>query len=131
MEIQQCTSLPKPLLEYITDGCVRVNSQWRYVFVNRPAEKLMDKSREDLLGKTIMAIFPGFEQMQTYGMCLRASMEQTVMECTEYYAPTGTWTKICIFPLRDGFYFLLNDATPRKKNRRAAASFYVGAPGKN
>ena len=45
-------------LESITDGFVTINSAWRFTYVNPAAQRLLDSSAEDLLGRTIWEVFP-------------------------------------------------------------------------
>src|SRR5947209_15080857 len=46
------------VLESIEDGFVSLNSHWCFIYVNRAAESIFQKKREDLLGKNIWEVFP-------------------------------------------------------------------------
>src|SRR5690606_25971341 len=46
------------ILESITDAFVAVDREWRYTYVNGEAERLLRRSREELLGRTLWEAFP-------------------------------------------------------------------------
>lgn len=47
------------ILESITDVFFTLDHQWRFIFVNKEAEKYWLKRRDDLIGKNIWELFPG------------------------------------------------------------------------
>ncbi len=46
------------VLESIDDGFISLNSHWCFTYVNRVAESILQKKRQDLLGKKIWEVFP-------------------------------------------------------------------------
>jgi FOG: PAS/PAC domain len=46
------------IIESITDAFIAIDSQWRYTYVNATAEKLLSRSRADLLGRSIWEYSP-------------------------------------------------------------------------
>lgn len=51
-------------LESITDGFASFDKEWRYVYVNETATKLLERSREELIGRTIWEVFDESPQSQ-------------------------------------------------------------------
>ena len=49
-------------LDSMLEGCQIVGADWRYRFVNDTAAMQYQRSKEELLGRTMMACFPGIEK---------------------------------------------------------------------
>lgn len=103
-------------LESITDGFVTLDRDWRYVYVNAEAEKLLEKSREQLLGRSVWDIFPeSFER--TAGKELhRASAGRITVEFEDFNPVLNRWFSNKAYPCADGgisVYF--QDVTDRKQ----------------
>src|SRR4030095_3077310 len=102
-------------LESITDACVTFDRDWRYVFVNEKAAKLVGRKRTELLGRVVWTEFPSAvgtpEERE-----LRAAAAQRVGVEIEYFEPTlRRWFASRAYPTPDGgisVYF--RDVTVRK-----------------
>ena len=46
------------LLERLPDAFVSVDPHWQFTYINRQAEALLGKGREELLGRNVWDIFP-------------------------------------------------------------------------
>ena len=46
------------ILESITDAFISVDSQWQFTYLNQQAEALLGTTREALLGRNMLEIFP-------------------------------------------------------------------------
>lgn len=42
----------------MSDGFAMLDAQGRYVYVNREAERLLGRTREQLLGRAVLEVFP-------------------------------------------------------------------------
>ena len=45
-------------LESISDGLMTLDGDWRFTYVNREAERLLGRSRDDLLGRILWDLYP-------------------------------------------------------------------------
>jgi PAS domain S-box-containing protein len=111
------------LLASITDGLVVLNREWRYVYVNSAAERLLGMGRDELLGRVVWEVYPG-ELLGTTREreSRRAVRENTPVVLENYWIPTGRWLETSIYPCVDGFllaYF--RDITERKGAEEARA----------
>ena len=52
------TSAVNPILESITDAFYSLGEDWAFGYVNGVAEKLLQRTREDLIGKCIWDEYP-------------------------------------------------------------------------
>jgi hypothetical protein len=46
----------------LLEGCQIISRDWKYLFVNEPLLAHARKSWEDLLGRTMMEVYPGIEE---------------------------------------------------------------------
>ena len=46
------------ILDRVSDGCVALDKNWRYTYVNQQAASLFGKRAEDLIGRHIWTEFP-------------------------------------------------------------------------
>ena len=91
------------LLASITDGLVVLNREWRYVYVNSAAERLLGMGRDELLGRVVWEVYPG-ELLGTTREreSRRAVRENTPVVLENYWIPTGRWLETSIYPCEDG-----------------------------
>src|SRR5947207_10667401 len=59
-ELQEAVRKMTDILEKTSDGFFAVDRDWKFTFVNRQAEKLLDRHREDLIGKDFWVELPEF-----------------------------------------------------------------------
>jgi len=62
------------ILDDMLEGCQIIGYDWRYLYVNAAVVKHSRKSREKLLGHTMMEVYPGIE---------KTAMFATLRECME------------------------------------------------
>jgi PAS domain S-box-containing protein len=101
------------LIESIPDGFQAFSPDFRLTFMNRATESLLERSAEDLLGRTIWDQFPALgtdvEQLLRRVMLVRAPGF-----CETYYAPCGRWFSFHVNPFREGISVLIRDISERK-----------------
>lgn len=96
-------------LESITDAFVTVNKEWVFTYVNREAERLLQKSRIALLDQNAWMLFPNAENFkQQYEKSLR---EHTNIAFAEYYEPLGKWLEIRAYATEEGLAIYFRDVT--------------------
>lgn len=104
------------ILESISDAFYAVDREWRFTYINRKAEELWGRRREDLIGKVYPEMFPQIVGSASFNAHVRV-MEERVPIRHEVLSPIlHHWVDINIYPTADGglsVYF--HDATERKK----------------
>jgi PAS domain S-box-containing protein len=101
-EIRHLAEQLTTTLESITDALVTVDANWRFTYVNHEAERVLRRSRAELLGTDMWAQFPegkGSPFEAAYG---RALAEGRTVEIQEYYPPLETWLEIRAYPSSQG-----------------------------
>jgi PAS domain S-box-containing protein len=101
------------ILESMSDAFVALDSEWRYIYVNRAAERLARLRREDILGRTIEDLFPS-EGAKFEKVCRRAMDEGVTVQFENYFAPFDVWFEHTIYPSSGGVNVYARDITERK-----------------
>ncbi|MHC5765595.1 MAG: GAF domain-containing protein [Nostoc sp.] len=103
------------LLESITDGFFALDQKWQFTYINGQAERLLQKTHNELLGQNIWEVFP--EIIGTRFDCeyRRAILEQVSVEFEEFYLPQQQWLQVHAYPAKDGLSVYFQDVTERHK----------------
>ena len=108
------------IMESIPDGLVTLDEEWRYTFVNAPAERLLGRPRSELLGNCVWDEFPSVVGTEVERQLRRAAAEQVVCEFEGHHAGWGRWYENRAFPMPEGgiaVYF--RDITERRRAEAA------------
>ena len=103
------------ILESITDAFFAVDLDWRFTYVNREAERLLNRSRAALLGQSLWdkysdAIGSNFQQQYR-----RAVQDQVTVRFEDYYAPLDIWLDVRAYPSPGGLSVFFRDVSRRKR----------------
>jgi len=105
-------------LDSMLEGAQIIGPDWRYLYVNDALAVQGKQTKEALLGRTMMELYPGIEDTEVFA-ALRLCMEQRtpkVME-NEFDFPDGSkgWFDLIIQPVPEGIFILSGDITARKR----------------
>lgn len=103
------------ILESITDAFFALDRQWRITYVNKAAEPLLRKAREDLLGKNLWDEFPEAVGSTFYNEYHRVLLEQVPTQFEEYYPPFDAWFEVHAYPRADGVAVYFQDISARRR----------------
>ena len=101
-------------LESITDGFYLLDKDCRFVYLNAPAESMLQRRRQDLLGRSVWDEFP-----ETVGTQLEQEYRQAVQLQRKarfelFYEPLQTWFDIHAYPMEAGLAVYFHDITERR-----------------
>ena len=102
-------------MESVTDAIFILDRDWRFAYVNRQAELLMERTREDLLGRDIWDEFPaarGTEFQDAYERCLA---EQVTVRFEAVYGPLGKRFEVNAYPSSEGVVVYFRDVTEARR----------------
>lgn len=104
-------------LESMSDAFYLLDRDWRFVFLNAHAERLLRPSRHDLIGKALWAEFP-----RAIGTALEQGFRDAVAQrqphsLVYYDAPLEIWLDVSAYPVEDGLAVYFRDIS----RKRAAA----------
>ncbi|MDQ0271625.1 ATP-binding protein [Cytobacillus purgationiresistens] len=102
------------LLLNISDGCYYLNAKMEFMFVNKSAEAILEKSKEELLGFCIWDILPKYIETDIYKLYNHSYKNQqpaSFVITTEYANKT---LRIKVIPDSKGILVLLSDITVKR-----------------
>src|SRR2546423_12481616 len=114
-ELQEAVRKMTDILEKTSDGFFAVDRDWKFTFVNRQAEKLLDRHREDLIGKDFWVELPEFTREAFEKNYRRAMSEQVAVEFEASDASGKVWFELLAYPSGGGVSVFLRDVTDRKR----------------
>lgn len=98
-------------LENISDAFFLVDDAWRFAFVNSRAESLLQRAREELLGKVVWDEFPEAVSSLFQSQYEHAVAEERSVRFVEYFAPLKTWFAVDAYPTPEGLAVYFRDIT--------------------
>ncbi len=110
------------ILESITDLYYQLDSEWRFVDVNKRVEELFGKSFEELVGKVIWEVYPRAVDSDLYPQFHKA-VEQRIPVHFELESKIveGVWFEAHAYPTKTGLSVYLRDITERKRSDQEIA----------
>lgn len=116
------------LLENMREGIYIINFDWKFLFVNNAAVYKGKYSSDELLGHTMMEMYPELEQTEMFNELKRCMQERTasVFE-SDFYFPDNTqgWFELRIQPVPEGLFILSMDITERKRAQQEKEELLV------
>ncbi|NPV00808.1 MAG: PAS domain S-box protein [Brevinematales bacterium] len=108
-------------LDYMIEGCQIIDRDWRYIYINDAAAAHGKLKKEELLGHTMMEMYPGIENTALFDI-LRTCIDKGIphrME-NEFFYPDGKkgWYDLSIQPVPEGIFILSLEITKNKQAER-------------
>jgi len=103
------------ILESITDAFVFFDHQWQYVYINEQAERLLQKTRQELLGQVVWEVFPDAVGTTTYEELNRVVRDQVVVVFEDFSQSLEGWFEVHAYPSQNGLAVYFQDITERKQ----------------
>jgi PAS domain S-box-containing protein len=104
-------------IDRMFDGIQIISYDWKYLYVNDIVARQGKYKKEDLLGHTMMEMYPGIEQSLMFKTLERGMKERILLEMeNEVTLPDGTksWFLLSIQPAAEGILILSKDITEKK-----------------
>jgi len=105
-------------LENMQEGYQIIGYDWKYIYVNESVCRQANKTKEELIGFTMMEKFPGIEKTDMFAVLKRCMKERIpeIMENEFYFEDENKgWFQLSIQPVPEGIFILSLDITERKK----------------
>jgi PAS domain S-box-containing protein len=101
------------ILSSISDAVYALDPDWRFVYLNDEAERLLQRRREDLLGHDVWDAFPEARETILYTEYQRARTHKVLVSFEFFYPPLDTWFSVRAFPHDEGLTVYFQDITQR------------------
>jgi PAS domain S-box-containing protein len=107
-------------LESMSDAFFTLDREWRFTFLNSEAERVLERSREELLGQVVWDEFPEAVGLDFFRQYRRAMEENRVVRFEEYFPPLQRWFRVRAHPSEEGLAVHFEDVTQEREAREAA-----------
>ncbi len=107
-------------LDKLLEGVQIHDFNWRYTYVNNTLAKQSPYTRQQMLGHTIMELYPGIEQTEMFKAMQRCMVQRTSEQVeSEFVFPNGTkvYYEMSMQPVAEGILVLTIDRTEQQKAR--------------
>jgi PAS domain S-box-containing protein len=114
-------------LDNMLEGAQIIGFDWRYIYLNDTLEKQGKYRREELLGRTMMEMYPGYEQTNVYAYIKRCLEDRVATHKeVEFKFPDGSvgWFELSIQPIPEGVFILSVEITERKQAEAEVKKLY-------
>lgn len=91
-----------PILDEISDAIYALDSDWRFIFFNKQAERFFGRERKDVLGRSVWDCFPAARGTEFADLLERVMLSREPAHLDVLSPSTGRWTDTRIFPLAEG-----------------------------
>ncbi|HEX8819060.1 MAG TPA: PAS domain S-box protein [Archangium sp.] len=118
-ELRNAHERTAELLESTSDAFFSVDRRFHFTYLNPPAERVLGRKREALMGRSLWAEFPevvGSSFQQEYQ---RAMDMGRPTQFVEFYAPLQAWLEVRAFPTRNGLSVFFRDVSTRRAAEEA------------
>ena len=110
------------ILSRISDGFVALDLDGRFTYVNDPALTVIGKTREELLGQQVWAVFPQIVDGVFHRSFQEALREQRPVTMEETAANGARWLDVRLYPSPTGVSVFFDDVSDRKRHEEELAS---------
>lgn len=107
------------MLESMSDAFYMLDPDWRFIYVNKKAEHILQRSRTELLNKAIWEEFEAAAGSIFEIEYRRAVHENCAISFEAYYPPLGTWGELRVSPSTEGLAVYFTDISERRRREEA------------
>ncbi|MCF8228242.1 MAG: PAS domain S-box protein [Bacteroidales bacterium] len=100
------------------EGCQIIDKNFRYVYVNKTVARQGRKKKEELIGKTMMEVYPEIENTPMFSQLKKCMEERSFLQMENEFTYTDNsrgWFELTMQPIPEGVFILSIDITQRKQ----------------
>ncbi|MGV3741265.1 MAG: EAL domain-containing protein, partial [Burkholderiaceae bacterium] len=117
-EVERLAGRLKATMESITDAFFTVNRHWKFTYFNAEAERLLKRSRQELLDRSLWDVFEKLRNTVFETEYRRAMSEKQTVKFEAYFEPLNGWFEVHAYPSEEGLAVYFRDITERKQADR-------------
>ena len=107
------------VLSSIQEAFISLDSEWRFIYLNRQAERMLGRRASELLNQSIWDLFPETPDNRAAAEMRRAVREQSSSKL-EYFSPLlQRWLELRLFPYAGGLAMYFQDIAHKKREEQA------------
>jgi len=105
-------------LEALSDGFILLDHEWRFVYLNPEAERILRRDRQVLKGRCLLTEFPETAAGKFLERCTDAIRDGKAAEFVKFHPLIGIWVYMKVSPSDLGLTLCIRDDTERITSRR-------------
>lgn len=105
-------------LDSMLEGCMIIDRDWRYLYVNDAAARHGHGERSALEGRTMPEMYPGIEESEIFGRyrrCMEDRVAQRFESSFTFADGSSGWYEFSVEPVPEGIFVLSVEITERKR----------------
>jgi PAS domain S-box-containing protein len=110
------------VVERITDGFVMLDHNDCYLYVNGQGERILRKSRKELLGKNVWQVFPDTVNSALHKAVDEARSSAQSAKCRDFIPSYGIWVESNLYATPEGLLCYFRDVTAEQQALERSAS---------
>ena len=118
LETQKLATRLTNTLESITDGFLTLDRDWRFLYINGEAERLVRRPRGQLLGRVLWEAYPEVLGTVLEDSYRRAMAGQTGISFETHFAPLNRWFGVDCHPSSDGLSIYFRDIGAKRASHQ-------------
>lgn len=103
------------VLDKMTDAFVFVDNDWKIIYWNQAAERLVETAARDVVGRNMWDCFPHMKDSVVHQQYQLAKDQNCSIEFEVFYPPVNVWGEVRAFPQDDGLAIYVKDITAKKE----------------
>ncbi len=107
------------VLERVTDGFYALDRDWRVTHFNEAAERLLGKTRQEVIGSSLWECFPEAVDAAIYPAYHQAMADRMPITVDFFYEALAGWFEARAFPTSDGLSVFFRDVSERQAAEQA------------
>ncbi|MCA9627784.1 MAG: PAS domain-containing protein, partial [Myxococcales bacterium] len=113
-----CELMTPEVLGSLHEGCQVIDFDWRYLYVNDALLQHAEKTREELIGNTMMECYPGIDETPMFERLRRSMLDRVECSHSSPFARcdgSRGWFELRFIPVPRGVCVLSLDVTATKR----------------
>ncbi len=124
LALRQSEERFRTTVDSIVEGCQLLGFDWTYLYMNATAASHNRRPNSELLGRSMLEMWPGIEATEVFAMLRRSMLERAPLhgEFLYTFADGSTnWFDVRVQPVPEGIFVLSIDIADRKRSEAEAA----------
>jgi PAS domain S-box-containing protein len=103
------------VLDTITEGFFTLDRHWRFAYVNREANHILEQLPGALTGRVLWEVYPGLEDTEFGATYRRTMLQRQPGSFTAFYAGQKRWYELTSFPAPEGVAVYFRNVTRERE----------------
>lgn len=119
----------RSIIDHLQEGCQIIGKDWTYLYVNDTVARHGRKAKEELLGRTMMDVYPGIEttpMFETLRRCMEGGASERLINEFTFEDGTKGWFQLSVMSVPQGIVITSLDITEHKRDQEEILRLNAG-----